>query len=346
MREPFITVRALQPVTAALDALGYRSQTLLTDSGIAPSTLREVDGRVPQSRVMLLWQRAVAASRDEQLGLHLAQSAPLESFEVHCYALLGSLTLRDAYRRACRYQRLIHETTLLELVDDDAQAILRHSLPDGRSVPCHPAEFLVALWVRFGRLIAGNDWSPRLIRFAHKAPEDLSEHQRLFRCPLRFESGSTAMHVANDVLDAPNLRADPALVGMLDRYADALLERMPARNTLGGQVRAWLLAELVAGEPTAGAAAKALNMSVRSLHRALSEEDTSFRGLLELLRRERAASLLGNPRYSIGEVAFLLGFSELSSFYRAFKRWNGMTPAAFRAEAFVLGSDTPSLNRS
>ncbi|MCB1035891.1 MAG: helix-turn-helix transcriptional regulator, partial [Acidobacteria bacterium] len=85
--------------------------------------------------------------------------------------------------------------------------------------------------------------------------------------------------------------------------------------------------------PTAAQVASALHMSVRSLHRGLKQEETSFRRLLEQLRRERAADLLAEGRCSLSEVAFLLGFSELSAFYRAFKRWTGMTPAEFRARA-------------
>jgi AraC-like DNA-binding protein len=106
-------------------------------------------------------------------------------------------------------------------------------------------------------------------------------------------------------------------------------------------VRAWLVEALGSGTPTAAAAARALRLSARSLHRFLQAEGTSFRELLDQLRQERAAGLLANPRCSIGEVSFLLGFSELSSFYRAFRRWTGKTPAEFRAEILAASGASP-----
>jgi AraC-like DNA-binding protein len=333
MREPYITVRAVQPLVAALDARGHGGRDLLVASGIDPALLRDVDGTLPQRAVMRFWQCAAEHTRDEAIGLHLAEAAPLDSFEVHCYALKGSASLRDAFERACRYQRLIHETTRLELLELDGQAVLQHALPDGQAVPRQPAEFLAALWVRFGRLIAGAGWSPQWVRFAHAAPPSLEEHERVFGCRPRFAAGATAIGIDPQSLDRPNQQAAPALVSMLDRYAQDAIERMPAHDNLSARLREWLSTQLVGAEAGAEGAARAMHVSVRSLHRLLREEGTSYRDLLDRLRRDRATALLSHPRYSVGEVAFLLGFAELSSFYRAFKRWTGQTPVDFRRAA-------------
>ena len=97
------------------------------------------------------------------------------------------------------------------------------------------------------------------------------------------------------------------------------------------RVRSQLLEDLRGGTPTADGVAQALHISVRTLHRSLRSEETSFGALLNQLRQEQATKYLADPKISIAEVGFLLGFSELSSFYRAFKRWTGKTPADFRA---------------
>ncbi len=339
--EPHITARAVQPVIAALEALGHQVDSILAEAKISRATLQKADGRVPHSAMMLFWERARIITDDDHLGIHLAEAVPIQSFEVHSYALLSSSTLREAYRRACRYQRLIHEATDLTFEEETDEGVLRHTLPGGRPAPRHPAEFLATLWVRFGRLITGGDWVPTLVCFAHDTPNDTKEHDRIFRAPIRFSSGITAMHIPNHILDASNPRADANLVSLLDRYADGLLKQAPRQASFAERVRAWLINELNGGSPTISSAAQALHVSERTLHRSLQSEGTSFRELLEQLRQERAVALLANPRCSVAEAGFLLGFAELSSFSRAFKRWTGKAPAEFRAEA-LANSSNPS----
>jgi AraC-like DNA-binding protein len=337
--EPHITVRAVQPVVAGLEELGHDADSFLDRAPIRRDELTNADGRVPHRAMMALWEAAVEETGDASLGIHVAEAAPVASFGVHAYALLSSPSLREAYRRGCRYQRLIHEATTLEFEEGASDGILHHSLPGGRPVPRHPAEFLVTVWVRLGRLVAGTDWTPSLVSFAHSEPGDISEHARVFGAPIRFASVRTALHVPNAVLDTPNPRADEGLADLLDDHATLLLARVPHSPTVAGRVGA-LLAAAFAGcdVPTAEHVARDLALSVRSLHRGLREEGTTFRELLDRLRHERSAELLADPRLSIAEIGYLLGFAEISSFYRAFKRWSGQTPAEFRAHASRRGS--------
>lgn len=332
--EPNITVRAVVPIVRGLEALGHPAAEFLAAASIPSDVLDDTDGRIPHSRMMRLWEEAAAATGDAHLGIHVAEAAPLESFEVHAYAVLSSPRLRDAFRRACRYQRLIHEATDLVFDEGKDEGVLRHALPDGRAVPRHPAEALATLWARFGRLVAGEAWRARLVRFAHRAPADTHEHERVFGAPVEFATGVTAMHVANAVLDAPNHRADAGLAAVLDRYAGGLLEAAPQGGEgLAARVRRRLLEGLGDEVPTAERMAGALHMSVRTLHRGLRAEGTTFRELLDQLRHERAADMLATGRCTISEVAFLLGFAETSSFSRAFKRWTGVSPARYRARS-------------
>ena len=332
--EPHITVRAIEPVVAGLETLGHEVDAILARAPIAREQLADADGRVPHRTMMALWQVASEFSGDEYLGIHVAGAAPVASFAVHGYALLSSPTLREAYRRGCRYQRLIHEATNLEFDEGPDEGVLHHSLPGGRAVPRQPAEFLAAVWVRLGRLVVDSDWTPTLVCFAHPEPDDTSEHARLFGSPVRFNSGRTSVQVPNTILDSPNPRSDEGLVGVLDDYAKSLLALAPDRPSIAGRVGALLTAAFQGGGiPTAEQAARELNMSVRSLHRGLEVEATTYRELVDQLRHERSAALLADSRYSIAEIGYLLGFSEISSFYRAFKRWTDQTPAEFRARA-------------
>jgi AraC-like DNA-binding protein len=199
-------------------------------------------------------------------------------------------------------------------------------------VPRHTAEFLLAVWVRAGRLATGTDWAPLEVRFAHSAPNDVDDHARFFRAPVHFDCGENALVLPAALLDMPCVRADGALLAVLDRYAADRLGRLPQTTTLAERVRAALIEQLVGTEPGAVRMAAQLKMSVRTLNRGLAAEGTSYTALLDQLRHELATRHLADDRVSIAEVAFLLGFSELSSFYRAFRRWTGRTPVEFRQE--------------
>lgn len=325
------------PVISGLEALEHDADAVLRAAPIQRNLFDDPDGRVPHRTMMKLWQEALERTGDDNLGIHIAEASPIASFGLHAYTVLSSPTLRQAYRRGCRYQRLIHEATNLVFEEGPTEGRLRHALPGGGSVPRHPAEFLVTAWLRLGRLVAGEDWTPNLVSFSHPAPDDLAEHTRVFGPSIRFESGMTALSVAAPILDAANQRADEGLLQILDEHARGLLRRVPNDPTLSDTVRARLEAALENGAPTAERIAANLNLSVRSLHRGLKAEATTFREILDQLRHERAAAMLPDSRFSIPEIAYLLGFAEISSFYRAFKRWTGTTPADFRNAANHTG---------
>ena len=170
------------------------------------------------------------------------------------------------------------------------------------------------------------------MRFAHRAPRDAREHERFFGAPLRFATGENALVLPVALSTCPVVAPDPSLLSLLDRYAaDRLGE--PRAATFADRARAALSEELQAGNVTAHGLAARLKVSVRTLHRTLAAEGTSYRRLLDQLRLDTAERHLLDDRVSVAEVAFLVGFSELSAFHRAFKRWTGSTPSAFRAEA-------------
>ena len=328
--EPYLTIRAVQPLASGLEALGHDSAPLLAEAGIDTALLRDPDARVPWTAVLSLIGRAVEVTADTNLGLHIAEHADPGSLDVHFYAMLSSPTLGAGYERLCRYQRLIHETTRVELKVEGGQAILRHLMPGGAAAPRQSAEFLLAIWVRGGGLVTGTDWAPREVRFGHPEPSDPSDHRRFFGAPVRFAAGENALVLPAELLGRPCLHADPSLLAVLDRYAADRLELAPRTTSFADRARAALLEELRGGEPSVERLAARLKTSVRTLNRHLAVERLSYRRLLDHLRQELACRHLADDRVSIAEVAFLLGFSELSAFYRAFKRWTGHTPAEFR----------------
>ena len=172
---------------------------------------------------------------------------------------------------------------------------------------------------------------PLEVRFPHCAPDDISEHQRFFACKLQFECERSELVFARELLEAPLVKADPALQAILEAQVVAVIQKLPKGEAATDAVRRYLASELGKGQPTLQQIAPRLHMSARSLRRRLDEERTSFRQILSEVRRELALRHLMEGRLAIGEIAFLLGFSEPSAFHRAFKQWTGQAPHAYRA---------------
>jgi AraC-like DNA-binding protein len=319
---------------SGLMTLGYDPVPFLHTQGIDSDMLLDPDATVPMSACVGLLDEGVRATRDDNLGLHVAEHAELGSFDVHFYAMVSSPTLGAAFERVCRYQRLIHETSQVRLEKSGDRAVLSHRLAGGVAAPRQTAELLLAAWVRAGRVATHTRWSPVEVRFAHRAPRDLREHERFFGAPLRFATGENALVLPAALFDLPCRRTDPSLLALLDRYAADRLGGSGAA-TFADRARAALSEELQAGNVTAHGLAARLKVSVRTLHRSLAAERTSYRRLLDQLRLDITERHLRDDRMSVAEIAFLVGFSELSAFHRAFKRWTGRTPVAFRAEARI-----------
>ena len=333
-REPRLTVRALRPLMSGLMTLGYDPVPFLHTRGIDSKMLLDPDATVPMSACVGLLADGVRATGDDNLGLHVAEHAELGSFDVHFYAMVSSPTLGAAFERVCRYQRLIHETSQVRLEKSGDRALLSHRLPGGMAAPRQTAELLLAAWVRAGRVATRTKWSPAEVRFAHRAPRDCGEHARFFGGPLRFATGENALVLPTALLDLPCRRTDPLRRRRcwIGYAADWLSAPRPA--TLAERARAALSEDLQVGNVTARVSAARLAASVRTLHRALAAEGTSYRRLLDQLRLDIAERHLRDDRMSVAEVGVLpLGFSEISAFHRAFKRWTGRTPVTFRAEA-------------
>jgi AraC-like DNA-binding protein len=326
-----VSVRSVQPVLWRLRALGLDVAAVVSAAGIEPPALADADGRIPHALALALWHEAARRGSDDAFGIHTAESIRPGAFDVLDYATRSSATLGQGLHRLVRYHRVLHDGAVVQLEVDGARGVLTHALPEPSAVlPRQVAEFIVAGWLVVARQATGTDFAPVEVRFTHPAPADTSEHRRVFRAPVHFRSAVNGLVLDRAMLEAPLVKSDAGLCAVLDRHLVELLERIPRATGLTERVRHQVGKELASGVPDAGAVARALHMSRRTFQRHLRNDRTSYRSLVESLRRELATRYLAEPEIAIAEIAFLLGFSETSAFHRAFKRWTGRTPAAFR----------------
>lgn len=327
-----ISVKVLRAIVAGAAASGVAPPELLAAARIEASELEDDDGHLPQAVERRLWREAVRLTGDEDFGLHLSEKLAVETFGALGFAVRSSATVGEAFERTARYLRLIVRGPALTIEVEGDVARLVHEPPRGPAPSRHSVELLFGNLVRIGKRGAEGRFSPRLVSFRHEAPARVEEHRRLLGPELRFGAARDEMVIDRACLARPKADAEPALGAVLDQHLGALLSAQPEDASFLQRVRSALAAEIARGEPALSALAARLRMSPRSLQRRLRQEGSSLSAVLDDLRAELAARYLRESRESISEVAFLLGFSEVSTFHRAFKRWTGVTPAAYRRD--------------
>lgn len=325
-----VSTRLVQPIVAGMLMMGADAEAALGHVGLDPALLADPDARIPHQAAVALWAHAAERTGVETFGLRVVEAIDLKVFDVQMYAFLSSADLEEGIGRVIRYQRINHDVARVSLVRTPHEAIYRHELPGGRAPPGSVAQFVLGSVVKAARVATGDAIEITEVRFRHPEPEDTEEYARLLRAPCSFGNPYNEVVFPLTALRLPLLRADPGLASVLDRHAQNLLETLPRLESLVDHVRGLLAKELQGGNPSAEHIAEALRMSTRTLARRLAAEGTSHKELLDDLRSELARRYLGDPSLSIGEVAFLLGFSEPSALHRAFKRWTGQTPANAR----------------
>ena len=191
------------------------------------------------------------------------------------------------------------------------------------------AELTLGMLMNVIREVLGPHYSPREIHFEHTRPEMWQEHSKLFNAPVFFEQPFNSILLCKKDLQLSMPMHDPLLLNvMLDTLH--LLNLATPLQSLVDQVRSHIQIELAQGEPVLDKIASDLGMSSCVLSRRLKAEGLSFSALVEVVRYELADYYIKQKNIPISEMAFLLGYSEVSAFSRAFKRWFGTNPRQFR----------------
>jgi AraC-like DNA-binding protein len=191
----------------------------------------------------------------------------------------------------------------------------------------------------FFRWVTNRDLHPLALELRFPRPADLRPYQDAFKCPLRFDAPANALLFAPSDVKLPLPTAHAELAEVHDRVACEHLQRLDPAQTCH-RARAVIIRHLQDGEPRRPKIAGILGMSERTLQRRLAAEGTSFQHLLDDTRRELARHYLGQREVSLADTAYLLGFSDQSSFFRAVRRWFGSSPRHYRAHLITDGSGT------
>jgi AraC-like DNA-binding protein len=287
------------------------------------------DALVPHHEAIAALTAYVAATGDRTVGLRAGQSLRPGDWDIVECVARSAHTLREAIDCAARFASLLNEAITLTLMEEERSALWRF---DGRAgTPRHVAadDFLLSGVVTLISYHVGDAARPREVHFAHAPPLDRRPYDARFETTVRFGMPHNAVLLDLAQLDLPMLGANDWVHGAFEAYARELLEH----RAVGVRRRVAELAaeELRAGTLTMTSVARRFGASPATLRRRLEDEGTTFRDLVGDVRRDLAELYLGDPRRTISEIAFALGFSSVGAFHRAFRRWTAATPSAFRA---------------
>ena len=316
---------------ARLRAAGVDPSMLGVDVGVDFDPEHESEIAIPLTRFHAIGDALADKLGDPMLGLHTAMALPRGAYGLVEFVFRTAPTTREALDRLVRYVPLFNNLLVFSVVTQGSEVqveafIAQEPLCLGRQAN----EFILSIFFKVGREIAGQTWSPHRVWFAHPAPLDTAELAAYFGTDaLTFAAGANGMSFDAALLDLPIPTADVALYSLLDREARERVARLGPNDELEA-VREKVRLTLLRGEPNIDRVAHGMGMSTRALQRWLASKHTTFRAVTDDVRRALAQVYLQDHRRPLTEVAFLLGYGDLRAFARAYKRWTGSTPGASR----------------
>lgn len=323
-------VRVAKFIVDQADRLDVNRGALLRDGGIAPSVLEHPDRRMPVDRIWTVWQLLLTRTEDPDVGIRIGQAASVREFGLVGYSMLHSATLRDALRRLVRYSPILVDALGFEMQEGSTRAELVASRNPGLDSARQRTDACLAGILTACREIAAAPITPVEVWLNYERPANTAAHKRFFGAPLRFGKDRGGLVLRNEDLDLETALGDATLCSYLDRLARSNMDSLGRRDSFRDEVRRAMWIELSEGPPDLQRTAAALGVSVRTLQRRLRHEGTSFSAALDQMRQQAADRLLSDRSLSVSQIASLLGYSEPSTFYRAFRRWRGVSPEEFR----------------
>ena len=300
---------------------------LLVKAGISLLTLEEEPKRVGAVSQIRFLQIAAEALGDSALGHHLAQGFDLREGGMLYYVLAASRDLREAIRNLAHYLAVVNEGVRIAVSEGTKSTVLTLNYRIPRLTDRLFAEFCYTVVMRAFRELTGRRVCPKALTFIHSRNRDKAEFDRFYGCSVRFSSAADTMVLPTELLSTPILTSDKYLLQILkDSCEEVLAKRNKSSSTLRAMVENEIVQVLPQGKAQVETVASNLGMSERTLARRLSEEDTSYAVILNELRRDLSAQYLSDPALSLNQIAWLLGYSMVTSFNHAFRRWTGKSP--------------------
>jgi AraC-like DNA-binding protein len=312
---------------------GVTEEKIFAVSNLKRDQLDNPDGRIPVEKYIKLGRMAPELTHLPEIGLILGQRAVFKCIGIVFHLASNCNTVRESLLHVTRYSNLANEVCKagFEEGKEFAEWSMQYMNSEYLCIPL--IEFEACQGLKILRSVLGEDFKPTRIKFQHGPPDYVEKYHQVFKVPFLFEQEKCAIVFGKEHLDIPNPNPQPYVKELLIRHADTLQKEMERSNLFQDKVRKIVLIHLGAGSLNLEVIAKELNVSSRSIYRKLRSENTSYKNLLNEVRKQLAQDYLRERSFSIDDICFKLGFSESSAFHRAFKRWFGTNPGQYRKQA-------------
>jgi AraC-like DNA-binding protein len=329
---PSVAATSTLAMVRAAEARGVDSDDLLERAGLTLAALEDPDTRIPGPVALEIWNALRERTGDPTLQMAAPTILPFGAYRVIDYLVNASSSVGEGVDRFARFFGLIAEAVELSIEASRHEYALRAARADGGAVPPVYVDYIFAALVGRIRMRIHPELRVARVELRQPAPPCEARYTEVFEAPVHFGAEADRLWFDARVWREPLRDADTALAHLLEEHARILSERAPApadpflddvQRTVGTALHDGGRIEDVA---------RRLHMSVRTLQRKLDAAGTKYRVLADAVRRDLAEGYLVDPRISVAEVAFLLGFSDQTSFHRAFRRWTGQAPGRWRKQ--------------
>ena len=338
-------MRVLRTLLKVVAAQGHDVDELVSNIGLDcnPLNLDETANDTVSTLIYSkLYKQVMALLQDESFGLNNYEKVPPGTFKMMCLFIIHCSNLQQAMIRSADFfdflDSFTHQSsktrTPISFTDNKKTAICRFTNPNTpKNESTLQAEAsIIYMMHRFYSWLTAKSIPLKEVCFSAPAPDNLDKYQQLFNCPVKYQQKDNNIKLAAEYLQSPIAQTEDSLRDFL-RMApyqlvtgkiDIDLQNVKTR------VRLFLEEDMLGSFSSIEDVAQRMNISSRTLHRRLEKENSSFQQIKDDIRRDAAVAYINRPELTISAVSILMGFQDTSAFYRAFKKWTGMSPGDFR----------------
>ncbi len=319
-----------------LVGLGFSEEQVLQGTGLSRKMLETPDEMVPTDKLVKILDNGISLTGDDLVPLRWAQNRRFASLGLIGYLGRTSADVRTVMLNVTRFSKVISESINIDTSELDSAGLFKWRFDVGSSIDTG-----ILIEVQTTQFISGinalvpRTMVPKSVTFRHHRSKHAADVQKLLGCPVKYGGRWNAIEVHLADLDLPLTTSDENLHKVLLRHAEMVLEQQPHnRSSIEIEVERAIADCMAVGHTSANHVARELGMSSRTLARRLGEAGTSYQEVLSNFRKALAERYLKKSNMSQSEIAYLLGYSDVSSFASAFKRWTGQSPGESR-QAFI-----------
>lgn len=317
-------------IAEALENLGIVAEDIFHTCGLSLPTTTDPLVRIDNPTISRLYAAAVQASGDPGFGLRVGETMRPANLHAMGFALLSSISIRDFAQRLSAFYRVVSQNADIRCEERGDQFLLISTSTKGAGTCFETQDAYIALVTNLLRTISGNRFQLRRLELTRPQPEGQAQRYRdYFQCDIEFDRPEIIMVMDVAQVDKRLPGANEELALGHDRTVMEYLQRID-RSDIVNRVRSLISEELPVRALNKDRVAEQLHISTRNLQLKLAARDTSFQEILDSTRRTQALAMMSRSSVSVTEAAFSLGYTEVSNFTRAFKRWTNQSPRQYR----------------